>query len=238
MSTGRLSAADEARASLGARLRRIRRSAGRTGRALAALIGTHPTWLSRIENGRGRPCATGGTSSTRPTTSSRRSSCAGARSTSRCDQPDLGPARGGRAHHPVLRPGRARAAACPHLLTMMRRPNISVGVIARDRQMYGVPAVGFRILDEESVAVELPTAQLRVTRPSEVRLYLRLHADLHAQAMFGSAARLWSRRPWARSNEVPARTRKRRGAGCPAPRRCGSRRSQASCVCTISRISA
>lgn len=51
MSTNLNSPAQQAREALGARLREIRKSAGLTGRALAASIGCHFTKISRIENG-------------------------------------------------------------------------------------------------------------------------------------------------------------------------------------------
>ncbi|HEX5349954.1 MAG TPA: helix-turn-helix transcriptional regulator [Pseudonocardiaceae bacterium] len=51
MSTGRISAAKQAREALGARLREIRNEAGLTGRTLAVGIGCHYTKISRIENG-------------------------------------------------------------------------------------------------------------------------------------------------------------------------------------------
>ena len=76
-----------------------------------------------------------------------------------------------------------------HLLQMMARPNISLGIIPlgvpRDR--YGPE--GFRLHDASQASIELVGAYLTVTQRREIALYEQAFTDLSALAVHGSAAR-------------------------------------------------
>ncbi|MGK5639033.1 helix-turn-helix domain-containing protein [Streptomyces sp. URMC 126] len=76
-----------------------------------------------------------------------------------------------------------------HLLTAMRLPNVSLGIIPRTalRTMWGQET--FTMFDDQRVHVELLTAKVTVTQPSEVRTYARAFAALGALAVHGRPAR-------------------------------------------------
>jgi hypothetical protein len=76
-----------------------------------------------------------------------------------------------------------------HLLSLATLPSVSLGVIRQDseRSMWSSP--GFWIFDEERVVMETPTAELTVTQPREVAVYVRVFAELAAMAVYGQAAR-------------------------------------------------
>jgi transcriptional regulator with XRE-family HTH domain len=76
-----------------------------------------------------------------------------------------------------------------HMLSMMRRPNISLGVVPLRARRHQEPTETFHIYDEHTVAVELVSAIVTVTQPREVALYLRCFNDLGQAAVHGSAAR-------------------------------------------------
>ncbi|GGK24945.1 hypothetical protein GCM10010124_16860 [Pilimelia terevasa] len=75
------------------------------------------------------------------------------------------------------------------LLKFMKRPNVSLGIIPFGREITPNSNCGFWIFDEDVVKVELPSAQLKITRPSEVEQYLRIFTDLQGQAAYGSEAK-------------------------------------------------
>ncbi|WP_433144951.1 helix-turn-helix domain-containing protein [Actinomadura nitritigenes] len=76
-----------------------------------------------------------------------------------------------------------------HLLEDMALPSVSVGVIpARaPRPMWAVE--GFTVYDTTRVDVELLTASVTVTAPSELNTYFKAFDELAALAVYGSAAR-------------------------------------------------
>ncbi|MCX4800593.1 helix-turn-helix transcriptional regulator [Streptomyces sp. NBC_01214] len=77
-----------------------------------------------------------------------------------------------------------------HLLSVMSLPAVSVGVIpfaARERSMWTLET--FDIFDDERVHVELLTAQVTLTAPGEVGMYVRAFGDLRDLAVYGSDAR-------------------------------------------------
>jgi hypothetical protein len=76
-----------------------------------------------------------------------------------------------------------------HLLTVMTVPSVSLGIIPRNspRTMWSSP--GFWIFDEEQVTVETPTAELTITQPREVAVYVRVFTELASMAVYGAAAR-------------------------------------------------
>jgi transcriptional regulator with XRE-family HTH domain len=76
-----------------------------------------------------------------------------------------------------------------HLLSLMRLPFLSVGVIPANAQRYAIASIGFWIFDNNAVALETPTAAIKVTRPQEVALYAKLFDCLQAEAVYGPDAR-------------------------------------------------
>ncbi|MQA98064.1 MAG: helix-turn-helix domain-containing protein [Streptosporangiales bacterium] len=84
----------------------------------------------------------------------------------------------------------AMAAQLGHLLAMTGLPSVWLGVIpftAADRPMWTLEA--FNIFDDQRVEVELLSAQVTVTAPSEVAAYVRAFSGLAGMAVSGSAAR-------------------------------------------------
>jgi len=76
-----------------------------------------------------------------------------------------------------------------HLLKLMRLPFVSVGIIPADAQRVAIASIGFWIFDNNAVALETPTAAIKVTRPKEIALYATLFDQLHAEAFHGHDAR-------------------------------------------------
>lgn len=76
-----------------------------------------------------------------------------------------------------------------HLMTLMRAPTVSVGIVPAGVRRSVYAATGFWIFDAASVAVETLTAGITVTRPHEIQLYLRMFAMLRTQAVYGGDAR-------------------------------------------------
>ncbi|MFE7393968.1 DUF5753 domain-containing protein [Streptomyces sp. NPDC057582] len=75
------------------------------------------------------------------------------------------------------------------LLSVMALPSVSLGVIPRTapRRMWTLE--GFLAFDDKQVQVETLTANITVTSPSEVGLYLRAFERLSKMAVYGAAAR-------------------------------------------------
>ena len=76
-----------------------------------------------------------------------------------------------------------------HLLSLMRLPFVSVGVIPAHAQRYAIATTGFWIFDNNAVALETPTAAVKVTRPQEIALYVAMFDELQAEAVYGREAR-------------------------------------------------
>jgi transcriptional regulator with XRE-family HTH domain len=76
-----------------------------------------------------------------------------------------------------------------HLLAIMRLPFVSVGIIPADVQRRAISTIGFWIFDNNAVALETPTAAIKVTRPQEIALYAAMFQDLQAEAVYGRGAR-------------------------------------------------
>jgi hypothetical protein len=76
-----------------------------------------------------------------------------------------------------------------HLLSLMRLPLVSVGVIPANARRYAIASIGFWIFDANAVALETPTAAIKVTRPHEIALYAKLFDQLQAGAVYGPDAR-------------------------------------------------
>jgi hypothetical protein len=83
------------------------------------------------------------------------------------------------------------AAQLGHLLEAMELPSVSLGVIpfaACGRPMW--PVESFTVFDNERVHVELLSAQVTVTAPSEITLYVRAFEKLAGLAVHGTQARV------------------------------------------------
>ncbi|TMR23907.1 helix-turn-helix domain-containing protein [Nonomuraea turkmeniaca] len=76
-----------------------------------------------------------------------------------------------------------------HLLAIMSLPSVSLGIIPQDdgRRMWPVEA--FNIFDDTLVQVELLTAEINVSQPSEIAQYIRGFNHLSELAVYGTAAR-------------------------------------------------
>ncbi|MFD9910824.1 helix-turn-helix domain-containing protein [Streptomyces sp. NPDC059063] len=84
----------------------------------------------------------------------------------------------------------AMASQLGHLLAVMSLPAVSLGVIpfaARERRIWTLEA--FNVFDDQRVHVELLTAQVTVTAPGEVDMYVKAWADLQSLAVYGAKAR-------------------------------------------------
>jgi transcriptional regulator with XRE-family HTH domain len=76
-----------------------------------------------------------------------------------------------------------------HLLSVMRLPFVSVGIIPADAQRYAVASIGFWIFDNNAVALDTPTAAIKVTRPQEIARYVAMFELLQNEALHGDDAR-------------------------------------------------
>jgi len=76
-----------------------------------------------------------------------------------------------------------------HLLSLMRLPFVSVGVIPADVQRHAIATIGFWIFDNNAVALETPTAAIKVTRPQEIALYTAMFDQLQNEAIYSHDAR-------------------------------------------------
>jgi transcriptional regulator with XRE-family HTH domain len=77
-----------------------------------------------------------------------------------------------------------------HLLTMMSLPAVSLGVIpfaGPPREIWPLPT--FTVFDDREVHIELLSASVTVTVPSEVGVYVKAHTRLAEMAVYGAAAR-------------------------------------------------
>ncbi|MGR3933244.1 helix-turn-helix domain-containing protein [Streptomyces sp. BRA346] len=77
-----------------------------------------------------------------------------------------------------------------YLLTVGALPSVSLGIIpftARSRPAW--PLETFHMYDDELVSVELLSARVSVTQPSEVGLYRKVFGELSELAVYGAAAR-------------------------------------------------
>jgi transcriptional regulator with XRE-family HTH domain len=84
----------------------------------------------------------------------------------------------------------AMAAQLGHLLTAGALPAVSLGIIptsVRERVLW--PQEVFHVYDDTLVSVELLSARVTVTQPSEIALYLAAFEQLRGLAVYGAAAR-------------------------------------------------
>lgn len=77
-----------------------------------------------------------------------------------------------------------------HLLSAMRLPSVSFGVIPMAAERHGMrPKESFDITDDRQVNVELVSGYFTITQPAEVTLYLRAWERLSTLAVHGASAR-------------------------------------------------
>lgn len=84
----------------------------------------------------------------------------------------------------------AMAAQLGHLLTVGALPAVSLGIIPMstpDRAIW--PQEVFHVYDDTLASVELLSAQVNITTPSEIGLYLRAFEQLRGMAVYGAQAR-------------------------------------------------
>lgn len=84
----------------------------------------------------------------------------------------------------------AMAAQLGHLLTAGALPAVSLGIIptgAHGRPQW--PIETFHVYDDTLVSVELLSAEVNITQPSEITLYLRAFEQLRSMAVYGAEAR-------------------------------------------------
>jgi transcriptional regulator with XRE-family HTH domain len=84
----------------------------------------------------------------------------------------------------------AMAAQLGALLTAGALPAVSLGIIpmgAHGRALWA--AETFSMFDQSLVAVELVSAQVNITQPSEISLYLQAFEQLRSMAVYGADAR-------------------------------------------------
>ncbi|MGC9539521.1 helix-turn-helix domain-containing protein [Streptomyces sp. UG1] len=76
-----------------------------------------------------------------------------------------------------------------HLLEIMSRPNVSLGIIPFTARRTVWPLEAFYAFDEAQVAIETLTAEVNITAPGEIRMYLKAFAELSRTAVYGGEAR-------------------------------------------------
>ncbi|WP_113705500.1 helix-turn-helix domain-containing protein [Nonomuraea lactucae] len=82
-----------------------------------------------------------------------------------------------------------QAGQLDRLLTVMSLPTVSIGIIPMMIERPCVASTGFWVFDDELVCLETPTANIEITRPTEVNLYLRMFGQLASVAVYGKTAR-------------------------------------------------
>ena len=84
----------------------------------------------------------------------------------------------------------AMAAQLGYLLTAGALPQVSFGIIptpTRERALW--PQETFDVHDDTLVSVELLSAEVNVTQPSEIALYMKAFEQLRSMAVYGADAR-------------------------------------------------
>lgn len=92
--------------------------------------------------------------------------------------------------HYQLADPEAMAAQLGYLLTAGALPQVSFGIIPtaiRERVLWAKET--FDIHDDTLVAVELLSAEVNITQPSEIALYLKAFEQLRSMAVYGAKAR-------------------------------------------------
>lgn len=81
------------------------------------------------------------------------------------------------------------ASQLGYLLAVMALPNVSLGVIPFTAQREVWPLEAFYLFDDSRVSVELLTAAVNISAPSEIANYAKAFSDLASIAVHGSRAR-------------------------------------------------
>ncbi|MFI6105857.1 helix-turn-helix domain-containing protein [Streptomyces sp. NPDC051310] len=84
----------------------------------------------------------------------------------------------------------AMAAQLGYLLTAGAIPSVSLGIIPMstpERKQW--PRETFHVYDDALVSVELASAQVKITQPSEIAVYLKAFEQLRSMAVYGTQAR-------------------------------------------------
>jgi hypothetical protein len=76
-----------------------------------------------------------------------------------------------------------------HLIAVASHPRISLGIIPSGVERTVGQTPGFWLYDSDVVTIETPSAQLTVTTPAEIQVYVRTFAELSSMAVHGRAAR-------------------------------------------------
>ncbi len=87
--------------------------------------------------------------------------------------------------------GEAMAAQLGSLLTAGALPQVSLGIIpmaTRERRQW--PVETFHVYDDSLVSVEFLSAEVNITQPSEIALYLKAFEQLRGMAVYGAQARV------------------------------------------------
>jgi transcriptional regulator with XRE-family HTH domain len=76
-----------------------------------------------------------------------------------------------------------------HLLAAMATPSVSLGVIPASSERQVWPLESFTMYDDAQARLELLTARITVTAPSELKTYAKAFDELSEMAVYGDAAR-------------------------------------------------
>lgn len=76
-----------------------------------------------------------------------------------------------------------------YLLAVMALPNVSLGIIPFTAQRRVWPLEAFYLFDDQQTSVELLTAAVNVTAPSEIAVYDKAFSQLAEMAVYGPDAR-------------------------------------------------
>ncbi|MEU5545440.1 DUF5753 domain-containing protein [Streptomyces sioyaensis] len=92
-------------------------------------------------------------------------------------------------YHQIPEP-EAMGAQLENLATASALPAVSLGIIPLDtRERAQVPQETFHVYDDTLVSVELISAEVKITQPSEIALYLQMFEQLRSMAVYGAEAR-------------------------------------------------
>ncbi|GAA4193013.1 helix-turn-helix transcriptional regulator [Streptosporangium oxazolinicum] len=75
------------------------------------------------------------------------------------------------------------------LLTLMTLPRLRLGIIPARAELEVTPLHGYWIFDERMVLVETHSAELKITQPREIELYIKSFEAFARSAVYGGEAR-------------------------------------------------
>ncbi|MGW3013562.1 DUF5753 domain-containing protein [Streptomyces sp. NPDC001219] len=82
------------------------------------------------------------------------------------------------------------ASQLDHLLTADALPSVSIGIVpTATRGRTQLPHETFHAYDDNLVSVELVSAQVTITQPTEIALYLKAFEHYRSMAVYGAEAR-------------------------------------------------